>query len=138
MLRRGFSAAVVVERSKHTFDGAADNEVWCAVDTLSTSDFRDVRDVSLLRPVMDGGATVARFLSEARGSGERRIDAVAEKANVYDAARLIVTQGVHRAWVLGQGGAPLGCVTCTDVLRCVGTVNKRQDMRRPFQGSTAA
>ena len=28
MLRRGYSAAVVVERSKHTIDRAADNTLW--------------------------------------------------------------------------------------------------------------
>ena len=45
MLRRGYSAAVVVARAKNTFDHAGDTGVWRAVDTLSTSDFRDVRDV---------------------------------------------------------------------------------------------
>ena len=59
-------AAVVVERAKNTIDHAADNTVWRAVDTLSASDFRDIRDVSLLRPIQDGGANVAKFLQEAR------------------------------------------------------------------------
>ena len=69
MLRRGFSAAVIVERAKNTIDHAGDPTVWRAVDTLSASDFRDVRDVSLLRPIEDGGANVAKFLQEA---GEHR------------------------------------------------------------------
>ena len=55
-----------MERAKNTIDHAADNTVWRAVDTLSASDFRDIRDVSLLRPLQDGGANVAKFLQEAR------------------------------------------------------------------------
>lgn len=130
MLRRGYSAAVVVERSKHTIDHAADKAVWSAVDTLSTSDFRDVRDVSLLRALDDGGANVAKFLTEARGSGDRRLDAVGEEASMLDAARLMVSRRVHRAWVIGVGGVPAGCVTCTDVLRCVGSAHRRMDRLR--------
>lgn len=95
MLRRGYSAAVVVERSKHTIDHAADDTVWRAVDTLSASDFRDVRDVSLLRPLDDGGANVAKFLQEARGSGERRLDAVGELSSMYDAVRVPAMRGLQ-------------------------------------------
>jgi hypothetical protein len=86
-LYRYDGAAVVVVRSKHTIEHAADETVWRAVDTLSCSDFRDIRDVSLLRPLEDGGANVAKFCNEARGSGEQRLDAVGESASMYDAAR---------------------------------------------------
>ena len=134
MLRRGYSAAVVVARAKNTFDHAGDTGVWRAVDTLSTSDFRDVRDVSLFRSLEDGGASVAKFLQVARGSGERRMDAVNETASVLDAARVMVQYGVHRAWVISMGtaggnagGAPVGCVTATDVLKCIGSAHRRYD-----------
>ena len=59
------------------------------------------------------------------------MDAVPETATVCDAARLMVKYGVHRAWVLGGGAAamvgytPVGCVTATDVLRCVGSAHSR-------------
>ena len=67
--------------------------------------------------------------SEARGSGERCLEAVGESATMYDAAKLMTTNGVHRAWILGVGGIPVGCVSATDVLRCVGSVHRRIDTR---------
>lgn len=102
MLRRGYAAAVVVERAKHTIDHAADVTVWRAVDTLSASDFRDVRDVSLLRPLDDGGADVAGFLQEARGSRERRMDAVGELSSMYDAVRVPRMRGLTTCFPGGQ------------------------------------
>lgn len=52
-----------------------------------------------------------------------------ERRRRYRGARLMVTRGVHRAWVVGVGGVPVGCVSATDVLRCVGTVHQRVDAR---------
>ena len=55
--------------------------------------------MSKLRPIHDGGATVAGFLAAARGSGQRLLDAVGEEALMVGRYRLAPgCPRVHRAW----------------------------------------
>ena len=133
MLAKGHSAAVVVRARKHTMEHAGDVSLWRAEDTLSVGDFASerVRDPSLLRGVGDGGATVAEFLARARGHPRHRMDAVGESATVFDAARMMTNAREHRAWIVDERDAPVGCVTCTDVLRCVAAARLEETTPRP-------
>lgn len=133
MLAKGHSAAMVVRARKHTMEHAGDVSLWRAEDTLSVSDFASerVRDPSLLRGVGDGGATVAEFLARARGHPRHRLDAVGENATVFDAARMMTSAREHRAWIVDERDAPVGCVTCTDVLRCVAAARLEETPPRP-------
>jgi CBS domain-containing protein len=130
MLHEGYGAAVIVERQKDTIVGADDPEAWRAADVLSASDFSNVKDVSLLRPVSDGGATVREFLNVAVKGAPRRLTAVRDDANVIDCARAMLDDGVHRAWILSDRDVPVGCVSATDVLRCVSTAHRRYAPQR--------
>ena len=122
MLDRGFSAAVVVERTKPHMDGVADSTLWRAVDNLSIADVRGLRDVSMLRSVDDGGLTVMQFLWHMRGAAaERALLSVSHKSTVFAAAQLMLTHGVHRVWLVDDDEVPVGVVSVTDVLRAAQT-----------------